>query len=112
MLLQINRVSFELAIKFNPTVWMKMRFDFPISLLIIFRNNEKIYRLFLKFHMQFNLILKLSIKEVSDLLYPKNNVGFPKKISVNFGFLATTSLGKIKGRPHLSGEISITFFTA
>ena len=66
----------------------------------------------LKFHMQCKLILKLSIKKVSDFLSPKNDGGFPKKISVNFGFLATTSLGKIKGRPHLPGEISITVFTA
>ena len=42
----------------------------------------------------------------------KKDEEFTKKISVNFGFLPTTSLGKIKGRPHLSGKISITFFTA
>ena len=63
--------------------------------------------------MQCNLILKLSIKRGFRLLVSKKQWGISKENFSKFWFqLATTSLGKIKGRPHLSGEISITFFTA
>ena len=40
------------------------------------------------------------LKEVSDFLSPKNDCrGFPKKILVNFGFLATTSFGENQRPP-------------
>ena len=64
-----------------------MRFDFSTSLLITFRNNEKIYRLFLKFHMQFNLILKLSIKRGLRLLVSKKQWGISEENFSEFWFL-------------------------
>ena len=64
-----------------------MRFDFSTSLLITFRNNEKIYRLFLKFHMQFNLILKLPIKRGLRLLVSKKQWGISVENFSEFWFL-------------------------
>ena len=63
-----------------------MRFDFPIFLSITFYvRNKKIFQ----FHLQFNLILKYHLKEVSDsgCLHITLEARIPLKMSVKFVFL-------------------------